>query len=328
MTYNIKKIIKGTLAIFTIKLILIGSIIIFQSCQTENIDENDEISSTEKKSFLESLHETRERIIDIPIIKQTKTNQAETSRLSPDSYLSFCIQTIDGQFVSTPINNSLNRIDGQPVSSKISNFINRLPSFQSLLQNEIQKNTLLEAAPTNNTTTNTSLNVNTTITNETTPFDTSNCTFIIQISLETINSAIDPSIQTAKDFLLSRDLTDNDILEILDGEDDSALVPLVHGIITVEEEAESLTTIINPLSILGIHTANAQSWGTISGCAVSALGLDSLTTLRDALQGKKITGRALKRAAKKVVKKFAAGLSGWGTMIMVAEFAICAAMGD
>ena len=145
------------------------------------------------------------------------------------------------------------------------------------------------------------------------------------------------TINSAKDFLYSRGLNDNDINEILEGSDDSSLIPLVESVLYVEAEASGY--VLNKrkssenLELFGIYSAMAQEvhfdsgpgfdWGMIGGCAAAAIGLDSLGTLRDALAGKKVTGKALKKAAKKVVKKFVAGATGWGTILIVAEFSIC-----
>ncbi|NJB35281.1 hypothetical protein [Croceivirga sp. JEA036] len=150
-----------------------------------------------------------------------------------------------------------------------------------------------------------------------------------------------PTIKSANDFLYSRGLNDNDINEILEGSDDSSLLPLVESVLYVEAEANGYVlnqqNSLKNLELFGMYSAMAQEvhydsgpgidWGLIGGCAVSAIGLDSLGTLKDTLAGKKVTGVAFKKAAKKVVKKFVAGATGWGTILMVAEFGICVGIG-
>jgi len=158
--------------------------------------------------------------------------------------------------------------------------------------------------------------------------------------VQQMKQSMTPTINAAKNFLLSRELTNADIVEILDGGDESALIPLVESVLYVEAEANNFVYNNNDynklIELIGVQSALAQhneetistiDWGIVGGCAISTLGLDSLQDLKDALAGKKVSGGALKKAAKKVIKKFVAGLTGWGTIILVAEFSICVGVG-
>ena len=131
---------------------------------------------------------------------------------------------------------------------------------------------------------------------------------------EEVKEALIPLIEGSRELFHAFELSDNDIEEILDNGDSSTLAMLGLTFLAYSNESKNNndTASLDLLnSVFNIQTANAQDWGAIGGCAIGALGLDSLGTLKDALQGKK------------VAKKFVAGLSGWGTAILVAEFAIC-----
>ena len=141
-----------------------------------------------------------------------------------------------------------------------------------------------------------------------------------------IVESLKPLVEGSRELFYAFELSDNDIEEILDNGDSSTLAMLGLTFLAYSNESKNNndTASLDLLnSVFNIQTANGQDWGAIGGCAIGALGLDSLGTLKDALQGKKVTAKALKKAVKKVAKKFAAGLSGWGTAILVAEFAIC-----
>lgn len=135
-----------------------------------------------------------------------------------------------------------------------------------------------------------------------------------------------PIINGSIELLQAFDINDNDMKDILNGADSSTIAVLGLTFFSYKKELKYADNNANMNlfnSIIGIQTANAQDWGAVGGCASAALGLDSLSTLKDALQGKKVTKKALKKAFGVVAKKFAKSISGWGGIIMAAEFAIC-----
>jgi hypothetical protein len=67
-----KKVAKGMIAIFAIKLILIGGLFIFQSCQLEATSSDDNLVS--KNNFLKSLGETENNLNLISLKKSEKGN--------------------------------------------------------------------------------------------------------------------------------------------------------------------------------------------------------------------------------------------------------------
>lgn len=135
-----------------------------------------------------------------------------------------------------------------------------------------------------------------------------------------------PIINGSMELFHAFDLNDKDMKDILNGADSSTIAVLGLTFFSYKKEPKYTNNSANIdlfNSIIGIQTTNAQDWGAVGGCASAALGLDSLSTLKEALEGKKVTRKALRKAFGVVAKKFAKAFSGWGGMIMAAEFAIC-----
>jgi len=312
MSNGIKRIGKGLFAIFMIKLTLVVGVLAFQACQTESNFDNG-VSEEAKTNFLAALQESNQRIREINLKKlsdDTHNNDkyefTAKDDESPLSLKQICLEVLLGS-TNDSLTNTSDPIDTSDVNTlgdvfDIADATNTRPvAINDSIVNDVA--------------------------NDPIAFGFSMC---FDIQTEPIEAALDPAIQAARNFLLSRDLTEADIQEALDGADESAMIPIVHAVLVVEAEAEGLvmnTELDFMSSIMGVQTMKAQSWGIISGCAISTLGLDSLADLRSALQGKKVSGRALKNAFKKVAKQFVKGLSGWGTILLVIEFGACVAVG-
>ncbi|EDP97040.1 hypothetical protein U8527_01820 [Kordia algicida OT-1] len=307
MKNGIKRIGKGLFAIFMIKLTLLSGVLIFQACQTDSTFE-DENDKELKSSFIEALNESSEKLREINIIKSNYKGDKKGNDLSKentDEILTFKMCLLLNQDDSNGSSNTgvIDATDVDTIGEVID--LGNDSGTRPVVVDDNEGN----------------------VANDPVAFGFSMC---FDIPQEPTVEAMDPAIQAARNFLLSRELTETDIVEALDGADESAMIPLVHAILVVEAEAEGLVyndELELMSSMFGVQTANAQNWGIISGCAISTLGLDSLADLRDALDGKKVKGRALKKAFKKVAKKFVAGLTGWGTILLVAEFGICVAAG-
>jgi len=280
MKNGFKKFFKGMFGILMIKLVLLGGILIYQACTTEeNLNE-----SQAEIDFLAALKSSSENFNFIKVIdkqslgrSQNEDDLVEVVLINPDPSEDYEITTFS--------------------------YLVDLVKTESL--HVPQENVYCE--------------------DDTVQDDS--C-LIALVNEQEVRDAFEPSVNGARNFLLSRDLTNEDIDIILDGADETTLVPLVQAVLTVEAEADeyALNNNFNTFDFLiGVDNAHAQDWEGIGTCAIAVLGLDSLSTLRDALEGRRVTGRALRKAAKKVIKKFAQGLSGWGTIIMVAEFAMCVA---
>jgi len=135
---------------------------------------------------------------------------------------------------------------------------------------------------------------------------------------------LNPAVQEAKNYLYTHSFSDDDINEILKGQEDSYLVPLV--ILMIENETSGSyaslqqNNIIN--SILGVQTIHAQNWGKIGACVKQAFGLDDISEFKNwKKMGKKAQNKLLGKVAGKLAARYA---SAWvGVALIVGQFALC-----
>ncbi|WP_298423761.1 hypothetical protein [uncultured Kordia sp.] len=297
---------KGMLAIFLIKLSLVAIVFIFQACQTDSTDYKQEDEA--KDNFLAALHESNARLNEIVINPSSTKGSIKINGIAEEN---------NNEITTFKMCLLLNQ-DDEPSNTGVIDptSVNTLGDVINAGNQSGERPVVVDDE------------TNEPIDGTSTEFGFSMC---FDIPIEPTQEALDPAITAARNFLLSRDLTEADIIEALDGADESIMIPFVNAVLSVEAEAEgiAMNSELNLMSsLLGAQTVHAQNWNTIGGCAIAALGLDSLGALRDALQGKKIKGKVLKKAFKKVAKKFIAGLSGWGTVLLVAEFGLCVALSN
>jgi len=279
MNNTLKKIVRGTLAIFMIKLVLFGGLFIIQSCQKD--DNSNIINDQAKTEFLTSLQ-----------ISRTNLNIVQTENTKENNTTFKTNSTTDGEtqvicLVDPPKDEEIN-------------------GFGKIIQVVIDWDLVV-----------------TEIDNGEPSID------CYEVLVNDITEALNPSVASAKNYLLSYGYSNNEITEILDGEDETFLPALVYGMIAVDSESNGITYNNNELellnNLLGIQSTYAQvSGGDIVGCAVAALGLDILEDIRTAkAKGKKIGKKFLKKAVKKVATKL---LGPIGVAITIGQFAYCLAI--
>jgi hypothetical protein len=147
-------------------------------------------------------------------------------------------------------------------------------------------------------------------------------TLCISINKEETKKALSPAINSAKNYLYSSGFNDSDIVEILNGEDDSTLVPLVQLMICSETSPVAYNSNDFVNLMFGVQTVNAQNWSKIGKCAKQAFGLDDLREFRDWKNMKKgAQKKLLRRVAGKMVARYASAWLGVG--LIIGEFALC-----
>lgn len=147
-------------------------------------------------------------------------------------------------------------------------------------------------------------------------------TLCLSVEKEETKKALSPAINSAKNYLHKQGFNDSDIVEILKGENDSALVPLVQLMINSEtgQVAYNSNDFVNLM--LGVQTVNAQNWSKIGKCAKKVFGLDDLSEFRNWKNMKKgAQKKLLRRVAGKMVARYASAWIGVG--LIVGEFALC-----
>lgn len=284
-----KKFIKGIFGLFLIKLTVIGFLLIYQACTT-NDDLPDDIHD---QNFLKELSNFQQDFSNIKVFDREMIMKLNSNTKSIDSIYSE---------VELIITDSLTHVD--------------IRDFQDLIDQMNDGVIIVKPG------------------SEDSSSDDSSCVgeegnelcLVVYIENTSIQQIMDPAIQAAKQYLYSYGLNDADIIEALDGEDESYLVPIVQATISADDESETMGINSNDLFnlALGVHPVHAQNWGKIGACAKKAFGLDIL----DDLKGwKNLKRKARKKLIKKLAYTAAAKVGGGliGAALIVVEFGLCMA---
>lgn len=302
---NIKlKIGKGIIAIFNIKLVLLISAFVFNSCQTESQMTIED--SQVKDDFLTSLSLSTESISNMSITNSRVINVSNnhlfitsSSNNNSNPQVSQQSQTICFTFNPNEIDAN-SEIEDTHTLGEALDFGGELVSIDGVDINRDNNGTDYGS-------------------DETDELEK----FCFEIPLQPTRDALIPAIEGAKKYLSAQGLNNLDIIEILDGNDDSALVPLVQLMVSSETSSTggySDNSFIN--FMFGVQTVNAQNWSKIGGCAKKAFGIDDLSEFRNWKSLKKgARKKLLRRIAVKLVSRYASSLIGVG--IIVGEFALC-----
>jgi len=151
--------------------------------------------------------------------------------------------------------------------------------------------------------------------------------YCYEVSEEEAIESLNPAIVQAKEYFYSFGFSDNDIIEMLDGKDESNLVLLVAGIIASENSNNNTSSTDNfEPNLFGISTVISQenpnfadkSWS----CFWEATGIGAFSEVFDAVKSanKAILKKVGSKALKKLAKKF---LGPIGIAIAVVEFSFC-----
>lgn len=144
------------------------------------------------------------------------------------------------------------------------------------------------------------------------------------VNEQSVIDALQPSIQEAKNYFRSKGLNDNDIHEMLDGEEEYTLIPIVME--ATKTENVNLTS-KNDLSILFGQSAYAASYmGNVRDCFLETTGIAAGIALVGALTAEVIDKGLVKKLIKTAVKKIGGrALGGIGLALMVIDFSYCMA---
>ncbi|WP_460220632.1 hypothetical protein [Psychroserpens sp. MEBiC05023] len=301
MNTTVKKIIKGTLAIFAIKLVIVGGLFVFQSCQSESVNSTNEVV---KANFMDALIVSNQNLNNVAISYPENTkNDNILARDMQGATETVCLMEYES--------NSDTIVDIEDNINTVSEIILAKTNYNLITQFDLIDETENES--------------NETESDSDTNFIPEDCVAIIEIPIQPVVDALEPTIQYAKDYLYSNGFNDSDIEEVLDSNNEGYLVGLVSLMISTDT-AEDYTYFDNNSFnfVLGAQTLHAQNWSKIGGCAKKAFGLDLIDDFRNWKSLKK-------KARKKLVKKALATMGakyvgGWfGAAVIATEFALCMA---
>ena len=305
MNNGIKRLGKGLFAIFMIKLTLISGVLIFQACQTEtNFDS--EIDQQSRDNFFAALKQSRELM----------------DNATSKGFFQIGNEATKGEL--TIKNSEQDSINWKQVCLERSLIDENLVDNDSIVTNAIV-NSLTDVFDLANDTGTRPVVVDDT---QTSSDDTSTSDFgyhhtCYYFDEDPIIAAMSPAIVEAKNFLYSKQMTDAEINEILDGQEEYNLVPLVTALIVTESNPSSSSASIDAFSLFGdiSYAQDDESFSSrLYDCGMRALGISALQDLIQ--QGYKST--AGKKALKKAIRKIAARTLSWiGVAWAVFEFTSC-----
>ncbi|AXG68194.1 hypothetical protein KORDIASMS9_00384 [Kordia sp. SMS9] len=314
MNNGIKRIGKGLFAIFVMKVVLVCGVLVFQACQTDsNSDLNYETSEEIKNNFLDALKITSNNLSSVPISPIPSKLPTENG----------AIVKRDGDTTNTGSNVEtqtfcLMHYDASSTSQAVDDIVNSINSVGDLMNARTQHGVTTQFDLTYNPSDTTDTGNN----QDPNSFDPNDCLSIFELPVQPVIDAMIPAIVEAKNYFYSKGFSDNEITEILDGEEEYNLVPLVTALIAQEDITNSNVS-IDYMHLFGF-SVYAQDSESVSGrmydCLMRSLGV---TALQEAMQqGLKST--AGKRALKKAIRKIAAKTLSWiGAAWAVFEFVSC-----
>lgn len=295
MNNTFKKIIKGTIAIFAIKLIVITGVFTFQSCDTN--DDNSVLVEVAKDNFLNSLKISQEKIKSVPVINSKSLigpkgdNYISSARDMQGATETLCLMSLE-EFTD--------------------DIVDDINNLSDLIETKTNHNLLVAFNGTSDTSTNSNYN----------PDD---CLGVFTLPQQPVSDALDPVVQNSINYLHAIGFTDQEINLML-SENNGQLEDLIPTIMLVEAyvdgSSENSTTFVNHF----FYTMNAQEqtgfWQQAGNCAMTALGIDLVTSLAS-MQGSK-NDAWKKKAVKKLIGKVASRMMGpIGVAIAIVSFGIC-----
>lgn len=304
MNNTFKKIIKGTIAIFAIKLVLVGGLFIFQSCQTDSLVNED--NEEAKSIFLASLKMSSEKLSTITVKNPKKSNSDDSNIMARDmqgATETVCLMFHDGTTTTTD------------------EIIEDINTLTELIQTKTNHNLVTQFDLNWDSDTDGTDDSTTDSTNEP-DFNPEDCVALIEIPLQPTSDALNPAIQEAKNYLISSyGFSNQEINEMIADEigQEEDLVLLVMAMANAENSNNG--TAFNYMSLFG-ESAYAQDWEQIGNCAMVAIGADVLYSLAtaDPAMGSKWKKKAIKKAFGVVAKRM---LGPIGVAIAVVSFALC-----
>ncbi|MCK8479196.1 hypothetical protein [Psychroserpens algicola] len=302
MNTTLKKIVKGTIAIFVIKLVIVGGLFIFQSCQSEAQDSG--IIAESMNNFKSALKHSQKNLKDISIVNSITTTKGNSNlaknleEYQGETY-TVCVMAFD-----------------ENTANSAEEIIENIENIGDLIDSRDMNQLVIgeyDTVDDNSTTDETDSTEN---------FNYDNCVATFELPIQPVLDALDPVTLAAKQFFYDKGFTEDDIIEMLDGEHPSTLVPIVMNVAYSESENQA------SIDFLSIFSQNAHAY-TFNGareCFLEATGIAAGVALVAALTAETMDKKLVKKLIKSAVKKIGARtLGGIGLALIAIDFAICMA---
>jgi hypothetical protein len=285
---KMNKFFKGLIGIFLIKIIILGTFFITQSCEESKLNNKEEIVA--KRNFLNSVTLGKNNLNKIPITHSSKsftTPSSDATKAAQEDIAYISLYSLPNITPKSRLDSKsaftledLTTVDGTEIG------VSYLDGSCSDNINEIQ-----ELITT------------------------------YEVSVEEVKESLQPTLLEAKNYLYANGLTDTDIQYLLaaDAEgpamSESDLIPVVMQLIA-EKQNLGIAASFNSISIFGTSVRASE----IGACAGEAMGLPAIAVLIN--EG--LSTSAGKALSKKTLRKVASRALGWaGAAIFVYEFGDC-----
>lgn len=307
------KVAKGMLSVFSINLILLLSIFVFNSCQTEDI-QNQNIQET-KNELLTSLSKSAEDISNTPITNRRILKNADNTILNASSYEYSSAQPIGHQthqiicFSYNP-----NDVDLDSVMGDTDNLGDALGIDAEL--------TSIDGVDFN-------INNDETSDNKTNGDDSAELEQIcFEIPIQPTQNTLLSATSSARTFFHSRGFSDEEIDEMIADENGQEEDLIVTAMLIAASESGDESSYANNFSNLFFNSAYALdsdpklTWREVGACALAAIGADLLYSVPTEAGSKSVKWQ--RKAILKFFGKVASRALGVvGVAIAVITFGTC-----
>jgi hypothetical protein len=238
--HPVKKFSKGMLALFTVNLLIVGCIFIFDSCKKSEYMNS--FDSKAKTKFLAALEANKKTIASVSFANQINSQTALRSSVAGTSQRSTNYETIYLDFPSGTDNETRNLIFNTSSVQELSNLID-------------YSNAVVQYDPTS-----------------------TNFNYQLQVPFENVVSSLNPLVGEAKQYLYAKGFTDHDIQDMLiqEGGKEEDLIPFVMAL----TQAENSQPVARNYTNFFITSAHAKlDANDYIRCAAIAIGADVLWAL-------------------------------------------------
>jgi hypothetical protein len=293
---GLRKFLKGLLGFFVIKVLLMSTVIIYQSCETEE---------------------------GLPMVKQTKDefrNSIESARNNFSNVEVFNEKQLidDSAFFNREVDNSLKKVDlikGDPSNEIL------VSDFADLTyhMNEGMVSLKYKEEDDNHDGT-----VDTFVEEDCINSNGEEVCLSVYIDESQVQATLDPAIEAAREYMRSKGFTDAEIdyeVETEWGGSEAHLVPFVMYLVELSADSSTASLEFKDVFFSSLHAQSAPELTSdeIWDCAIEAVGLGFVTAASGS--GLKKAGiKMLTKSFTRLVAKFAGPI---GAAIMVADFGFC-----
>lgn len=235
-----KKLAKGFVGIFVIKLVILAVILVVQSCQKESLPQSKNQLKA-KENFLKALQKNQ-KVISSNLVTHSMYNKVENFST--------------GNTTSSAYNDEVYLNIPSQVTDEIQYSYDNINSIQSLSNFLIETDATIQYLPSE-----------------------TNCNYSLGINTQTVNVNLQPLVQDSKEFLYSKGFSEEEIQQMLLEENAPEIDLITLSMVIIENEMTYPIAKNSSDLFINSSYARDIDWGEVGHCAVHAIGIDLLFSL-------------------------------------------------